>query len=142
LRPHTTSPSNSHRTSSSLLSPEASPPAAAISSSFALREDAKARRGDLSIKDYLTTPITSDDDPDPWPTPIKKPGYCTNYGTCDDTTTQRIVNCRNNSQAIKPNFDITAICPQYTEAACCDSVQYNILLTQVCHTSLRSMYEL
>lgn len=126
LRPHVASPSSGAAASSSLLpnNDESSSAAAAIKAG-------KAARGELSMLEYMS-PVQSSDEPDPWPTPIKQPGYCTTYGVCD-VSSQRIVNCRNNTKAIKPEFDITALCPQYTEGACCDAHQYNNLLTQVHH---------
>ena len=41
------------------------------------------------------------------------------------------IDCPNASAPVKPNFNISDLCPQFADAACCDEVQYVFLQTSV-----------
>lgn len=61
-------------------------------------------------------------------TPKQEPGYCSMYGICADSfPPHEWLNCVANVPAPVPQFDLSELCPEFSDAACCDAQQYNSL---------------
>eukprot|EP00456_Euglypha_rotunda_P017352 TRINITY_DN15957_c1_g1_i9.p1 TRINITY_DN15957_c1_g1~~TRINITY_DN15957_c1_g1_i9.p1 ORF type:complete len:268 (+),score=8.88 TRINITY_DN15957_c1_g1_i9:41-844(+) len=70
-------------------------------------------------------------------TPVKKAGWCTDYGECDIShPPHEWINCVNNTPAVVPQFDMSSMCPEYQSLACCAFSQYQDLVKSILESAV------